>query len=104
MTRIRLSLRAAAFIRSETAYLRNRNPAAARDFAASMRHASRLLQSFPEAGNRMHHGLQIAGSRTLVVGDYLLVYLYNGESVDIVAALHGRMAYQVPDPNDDAEP
>lgn len=38
------------------------------------------------------------------VGNCLLVYLYNGESVDIVAALHGRMAYQVPDPNDDAEP
>jgi plasmid stabilization system protein ParE len=96
MIPIRLSRNAADYIRRETAYLRQRNPAAARDFLDAIKNAKRMLQSFPEAGNRMH-GLQIAGSRTLVAGDYLLDYAYDGLRIDVTAVRHGRMRLPTPD-------
>lgn len=65
MIPIRFSKDAAKYARKETEYLRQRNPAAARNFSSAMKSAKRMLQSFPETGNRMH-GLQIAGSLTLV--------------------------------------
>ena len=74
MTRVRLSKNAANYVRARAEYLRQRNPVAARKFSTAMKNAKRILQDFPEAGNRMH-GLQIAGSLTLVVGDYLLDYI-----------------------------
>ena len=43
------------------------------------------------------HGLQITGSLTLVVGDYLLDYLYDGETVDVILIRHGRMLAPTPD-------
>ena len=43
------------------------------------------------------HGLQIAGSLTLVVGDYLLDYLYDGSQVDVILVRHGRMLTPTPD-------
>lgn len=97
MISIRLSLRAADYIRRESAYLRDRNPAAARAFAQSMKKARLLLQDLPEAGNRLH-GLQIPGTRTLVVGDYLIDYRLagsgDGPRLEIVTIRHGRM--QIP--------
>lgn len=71
MIRIRLSKDAASYIREETEYLRQRNPMAAGSFAVAIKNAKRMLQSFPESGSRIH-GLQMAGNRTLVAGDYLL--------------------------------
>lgn len=65
---------AADYVRSEAAYLRQHNPGAARDFSFAMKKAKKMLQDFPDSGNRMH-GLQIVGGRTLVAGDYLLDYL-----------------------------
>lgn len=55
-----------------------------------------MLQNFPEAGNRMH-GLQIAGNRTLVAGDYLLEYSFDGSCVDVTSIRHGRMSMPTPD-------
>ena len=43
------------------------------------------------------HGLQIAGSLTLVVGDYLLDYLHDGSQVDVILIRHGRMLARTPD-------
>ncbi|MFN3635617.1 MAG: type II toxin-antitoxin system RelE/ParE family toxin, partial [Rhizobium rhizophilum] len=73
MISIRLSRRAANYIRRESAYLVARNPTAARAFAQSMNRARSLLREFPDIGNQTH-GLQIAGFRTLGVGDYLIDY------------------------------
>jgi len=51
----------------------------------------------------MHGGLQITGSLTLVVGDYLLDYLYDGDSVDGILTRHGRMLAPTPDLDVDSD-
>jgi len=96
MIPIKLSKNAANYIRRETEYLRQRNPVAARNFSLAIKNAKRMLQTFPEAGNRMH-GLQIAGSRTLVAGDYLLEYSFDGSRVEVSSVRHGRMLIPAPD-------
>ena len=96
MRPVRLSKDAANYIRREADYLRQRNPAAARNFSLAMKNARGMLQDFPETGNRAH-GLQLAGCLTLVVGDYLLDYVYDGDQVSVLAVRHARMAPQVPD-------
>jgi plasmid stabilization system protein ParE len=102
MKPIRLSKNAADYIRIEAHYLRQRSPAAAGKFAAAITEARRTLQTFPEAGNRTH-GLQLAGGLTLVVGDYLIDYLYDGDQVDILTIRHGRMQVPSPDLSIDAD-
>jgi plasmid stabilization system protein ParE len=102
MIQIRLSKNAASYIRRETEYLRQRNPAAARKFSLAIRNARRLLQSFPEVGNRMH-GLQIAGALTLVTDDYLLDYIYDGIRIDVIAIRHSRMLAPTPEVDNDHE-
>ncbi|MFN3502110.1 type II toxin-antitoxin system RelE/ParE family toxin [Allorhizobium sp. NPDC080224] len=99
MKTIRLSHKAADYIRQESAYLKDRSPAAARTFALAMKRARSLLQDFPEAGNTLH-GLQIAGFRTLVVDNYLIDYRADDETVDIVTIRHGRMQQPMPDIDD----
>ena len=96
MIPIRLSKDAATYIRKEAEYLRQRNPVAARNFSSAIKNARRMLQSFPELGNRMH-GLQLAGGRTLVAGDYLLDYFFDGSRIEITSIRHGRMLVAVPD-------
>lgn len=98
MIPIRLSTNAANYIRSKE-YLRQRNPVAARNFSLAIKNAKRMLQSFP--GNRMH-GLQIAGNRTLVAGDYLLDYSFDGSVVEVTEDCgHGRMLMRPIDIDDD---
>lgn len=99
MKTIRLSHKAADYIRQQSAYLKDRSPAAARAFARAVTRARNLLQDFPEAGNTWH-GLQIAGFRTLVVDDYLIEYRADDETVDIVTIRHGRMQQPMPDIDD----
>ncbi|WP_082546933.1 type II toxin-antitoxin system RelE/ParE family toxin [Rhizobium sp. Root483D2] len=96
MTPVRLSKDAANYVRQEADYLRRRNTAAARNFALAMKKARETLQNFPQSGNRMH-GLGIAGSLTLVVGDYLLDYVYDGFRVDVILIRHGRMLTPAPE-------
>jgi plasmid stabilization system protein ParE len=91
MTPIRLSQRAAEYLRREAAYLRLRNPSAARRFADVIKHARRVLADFPEAGSKAH-GFAPKGARVFVAGDYLLVYFHDGLSIEIAAILHGRAA------------
>lgn len=102
MTRVRLSKNAADYVRREAEYLRQRNPAAARKFLSDIKEAKKTLESFPRAGNRMH-GLQIAGSLTLVVGDYLFDYLHEGTHVDVVLIRHGRMLQPAPPTESDSD-
>lgn len=96
MIPVKLSKDAANYVRNETEYLRQRNPAAAMNFSVAMKNAKRMLQSFPESGNHMH-GLQIAGNRTLVTGDYLLDYSYDGSQIEVTSIRHGRMLMPTPD-------
>jgi plasmid stabilization system protein ParE len=96
MTPIRFSKDAANYVRNETEYLRLRNPAAAKNFALAIKNAKRMLQSFPESGNHMH-GLQITGNRTLVTGDYLLDYSFDGSRIEVTSIRHGRMVMPTPD-------
>lgn len=96
MTKVRLSREAADYIRREADYLRQRNPVAAHNFSLAMKEGRRMLESFPDAGSRMH-GLQIAGGRTLVIGNYLFDYLHDGDIVDVLAIRHARMSVQTPD-------
>lgn len=96
MRPIRLSRKAAAFVRRESAYLKDHSPAAARSFLQVMKRARQLLQDFPDAGNTQH-GLQIAGFRTLVVGDYLIDYRVADAGVEIATIRHGRMQIVLPE-------
>ncbi|MBY5363517.1 hypothetical protein HFO97_26915 [Rhizobium leguminosarum] len=43
------------------------------------------------------HGLQIAGNRSLVTGDDLLDYSYDGQQIEVTSIRHGRMVVQTPD-------
>lgn len=54
MTRVKVSKDAADFVRSEAAYLRRRNPHAARSFADTVRRAKEVLRTFVDAGNVTH--------------------------------------------------
>ncbi len=99
MISIRLSRKAADYLRRESTYLRERSPSAAKAFVQSMTRARTLLQDFPDAGNTMH-GLQIAGFRTLVVGEYLLDYRLRDGAIEIVTIRHGRMQITMPELDD----
>lgn len=99
MIKVRLSRDAAEYIRREALYLRQRSSAAARNFSAAMKNAREILQQFPASGNRSH-GLQIKGGLTLVAGDYLIDYIYEGDCVDIILIRHGRMLGLSPDIHD----
>ncbi|PLK69625.1 hypothetical protein C0V73_19185 [Rhizobium sp. TH135] len=99
MISIRLSRKAADYVRRESTYFRERSPSAAKAFVQSMKRARTLLQDFPHAGNTMH-GLQIAGFRTLVVGEYLLDYRLRDAVIEIVAIRHGRMQIAMPEIDD----
>lgn len=98
--RIRLSLQAAEYPRSEAKYLRAPSPKAARDFLAVIQEARRNLLRFPDFGNDWR-SLPIPGARTLVAGDYLLDYVCSDDLIEVISIRHGRQHPLVPDPDAD---
>ncbi|WP_273728832.1 type II toxin-antitoxin system RelE/ParE family toxin [Brucella gallinifaecis] len=100
MITIKLSKLSADFVRREGAYLRQYSVPAAQKFAYAIKSAKTTLQRFPESGNRMH-GLTIRGGRTLVAGDYLIDYLFDGKQIEITNIRHGRTVMLTPDIDDD---
>jgi len=102
MTRVKVSKDAADFVRSEAAYLRRRNPHAARSFADTVRRAKEVLRTFADAGN-VTHGLQIDGGLTLVVDAYLFDYMREDRDVNIIAVRHGRMLQLTPNVEEEIE-
>lgn len=102
MTRVKVSRDAADFVRSEAAYLRQRNPHAARSFADIVRRAKEVLKTFADAGN-VTHGLQIEGGLTLVVDAYLFDYIREDRDVNIIAVRHGRMLQLTPNVEEELE-
>ncbi len=99
MRSVRLSRKAADYLRRESTYLRERSPAAARALSETMKRARAFLQQFPDAGNT-HHGLQVAGFRTFVVGDYLIDYRLTESAIEIANIRHGRMQIPMPELDD----
>ncbi|TCR70720.1 type II toxin-antitoxin system RelE/ParE family toxin [Rhizobium sp. BK376] len=102
MTRVKVSKDAAEFVRSEAAYLRHRNPHAAKGFADTVRRAKDVLKTFADAGN-VTHGLQIDGGLTLVVDAYLFDYMREDGDVNIIAVRHGRMRQLTPNVEEELE-
>lgn len=102
MIPIKLSKLSADFVRREGQYLRQYSVTAAQKFAYAIKNAKNMLQKFPESGNRMH-GLTIKGGRTLVAGDYLIDYMFDGKQIDITNIRHGRTVMLTPDVDDDYE-
>jgi len=49
------------------------------------------------------HGLLIAGGRTLVTGDYLLDYSYDGTQIEVTSVRHGRTVIPTPEVDIDEE-
>lgn len=84
----RMSPQAAAWLKSEIAYIADRNPAAARKIAARIRAARQNLAEHPRIGPA---GL-IPGTRRLVVSPYILTIRQGGEVVEIVATRDARQS------------
>jgi plasmid stabilization system protein ParE len=84
--RVGYSRRAAAEAEQIEAYLAEHNVAAAERFRESLQRAERQLSEFPDSGPP---GMR-AGTRHLVVGDYIVSYRRRGEDVEIFAVRHAR--------------
>lgn len=84
----RLSPQAAAWLRTEVAYLAARNPAAARSLLERLRTARRTLAEHPAIGPL---GL-LPGTRCFVVSPYVLTYRQRGGVLEIVALRHAHQA------------
>jgi plasmid stabilization system protein ParE len=102
--KVRIADAARTYLRREAGYLRRRDPATARNFAARMRAAAQSLAAFPNIGIESE-GHPVPGVRRLIVGDYLLDYEIVGDEVHVVAARHGRQSPPTPeiDPDFDYE-
>lgn len=99
--RVILSKSAARWLRTEMQYLQQHSPSAARNLAARIADARLLLGAHPEAGP-VARSLPIPGSRTLVIGEYLLNYKVEPDRIVLVTIRHGRM--RPPDLPIDADP
>jgi plasmid stabilization system protein ParE len=89
MAKVRLSGPVREYLIREAHYLRQRSQPAAEAFLARMRETRRNLARFTQMGFEKE-GLPIAGSRSLVVGDYVVDYDLYGEDVYITAIRPGR--------------
>lgn len=98
--RVRLSEEARKFLATETEYLRQRNPAAARKLVERMRQARRNLGDFPNMGSAAEDG-PLPGTRSLVIDQYILTYDVSAKSVEVTAIRHGRMQVPTPDVEED---
>lgn len=94
--RTRLTKKAAGYLRFEAHYLRLRSPRAASDFVNAIREARKNLGKFPNLGSKSK-AIPVPGSRTLVVGDYLLDYVQTSDLIEIVTIRHGRQPVLTPE-------
>jgi len=87
MIRVRISTRAANYLRSEREYLSKFSEGAAAQFALHLRAARRTLSEYPEAGVQTTPSSEI---RSLVFLQYVLEYERHGDEVVILLVRHGR--------------
>lgn len=80
--KVRLSRRAADYIRQEATYLRRHSKGAAERFLASVRSARRDLAAFPDAGFS-DESLPIPEMRRLIRDGYRYDYRIGGEEIEV---------------------
>ena len=82
---------ARAFIEQEIRYLRDRNPAAALAFRASVARLGRQLSRFPQSGF-LRQDIPLHGIYRIVLGDYRVDYELTTQAVLVLLVRHGRQA------------
>lgn len=87
--KVRIAPSAAAYVRQEMSYLRERSPAAAQRFKDNLRRLQRNLMQFPHIGHKSDE-LPIPGVLRFVMDEYLVDYEIGLSSIDILAIRHGR--------------
>lgn len=89
--KIRLSASAAAYLRLELSYLRERSPAAAQRLNEDLKRLKRNLTQFPRMG-KITDELLVPGVFRFVLGDYLVDYQVGEAMIDILVIRHGRQS------------
>lgn len=95
--KVRFSERARAYLRAEQSYLACFDKRTARATALQIRKAAQLIGAHPRAG---HTVAMVPGIRRYVSPPYVIDYIYNDDTVLIVAIRHGRQNPRVPDQDD----
>jgi toxin ParE1/3/4 len=97
--KVRYTPRAEGHLRGIEAYIRERNPAAARRVTSRIKEAIQLLGTFPEIG----HAGTLSGTREIVVPGvpYVIVHRIDPEAVTILAVYHGAQLRPGQDPASD---
>jgi plasmid stabilization system protein ParE len=89
MTKVRISTRAAAFIRTEKAYLARFNRRAAVNIARQFRHVARTLSDYPNVGTPV---VAQGDVRRFVAPPYIIEYEIHPTELVILIIRHGRQA------------
>ncbi|HEY1300100.1 MAG TPA: type II toxin-antitoxin system RelE/ParE family toxin [Stellaceae bacterium] len=84
--RVSYSRRAAVEVQGILVYLDEHSRPAARRFVDALARAERQIAEFPNSGAPG----AVAGTRRLVVGNYIVSYRRRGEDVEIFAVRHAR--------------
>lgn len=87
MTKVRISTRAAAFIRSERAYLARFNKRAAAGVSRQLRQAAKTLSDYPNVGTPV---MARGDVRRFVTPPYVLDYEIHPTELVILLIHHGR--------------
>lgn len=93
---------ARTFIEREIHYLRDRNPAAAAAFRASLARLGKHLARFPHSGF-LRQDIPLNGIYRIVLDDYRVDYELLGDAVLVLLVRHGRQADDGPPLDDDAD-
>lgn len=102
MRKVLLAPPARTFVEKEMRYLRERNPAAATAFRASLSRLGRQLARFPQSGF-LREDIPLSGIYRIVFGDYRADYELVADAVLILLVRHGRQAESGLPVDDDAD-
>jgi plasmid stabilization system protein ParE len=91
MRKILFAPPARTFVEQEIRYLRERNPAAAAAFRASIARLGRQLARFPHSGF-LRQDIPLTGIHRIVLGDYRIDYELKEDAVLVLLVRHGRQA------------
>ena len=91
MRKVLLAPPARIFIEQEMRYLRDRNPAAAKAFRASVAHLGRQIARFPHSGF-LRQDIPLCGIHRIVLGDCRVDYVLADDAVLILLMRHDRQA------------
>ncbi len=87
MTKVRISTRAAEYIRSERAYLSQFNRSAALELVRKLRKAMATLSGYPEAGTQLS---PVSTIRRFVLSPYVMEYEIQADEIVILLIRHGK--------------